>query len=195
LVRAGKVRYLGASTFAAWQIVESLWASKEYNLNRFICEQPPYHLLDRRIERELVPVAQNYGLALIPWSPLAGGFLTGKYRRDQVPPEGSRFEEPDEWAKKHFSEAAFDVIEFLDGMAAQKDCTISQLSLAWCAQQPAITSPIIGPHSLDQLEDNLKAVEIEISDEDRERIDEVIPPGRAVVSYYEADFGPYKYRW
>ena len=81
LVRAGKVRYLGASTYAAWQIMESLWVSKEYGLNRFICEQPPYHLLDRRIERELIPMAQNYGFALIPWSPLAGGFLTGK-----VPP-------------------------------------------------------------------------------------------------------------
>jgi aryl-alcohol dehydrogenase-like predicted oxidoreductase len=195
LVRAGKVRYLGASTFAAWQIVESLWVSKEYGLNRFICEQPPYHLLDRRIERELIPVAQNYGFALIPWSPLAGGFLTGKYRRDQAAPQGSRFETPDAWSKKHFSDATFDVIEFLDDMASAKGCTVSQLSLAWCVQQPGITSPIIGPRSLDQLADNLKALEVEITEEDRQKIDTVVPPGRAVVSYYEADFGPYKYRW
>ena len=80
LIRAGKVRYIGSSTFAAWQVVESLWASKELGLNRFICEQPPYHLLDRSIERELVPMAQTYGTALIPWSPMAGGFLTGKYQ-------------------------------------------------------------------------------------------------------------------
>ena len=195
LVRAGKVRYLGASTFAAWQIVESLWVSKEYGLNRFICEQPPYHLLDRRIERELIPVAQNYGIALIPWSPLAGGFLTGKYRRDQSAPAGSRFEKQDQWSERHFTEAAFDVIDFLDGMASEKECTISQLSLAWCVQQPGITSPIIGPPSLDQLTDNLKALEVEITEEDRQKIDAVVPPGRAVVSYYEADFGPYKYRW
>jgi aryl-alcohol dehydrogenase-like predicted oxidoreductase len=195
LIRAGKIRYLGASTFASWQIVESLWVSKEYGLNRFICEQPPYHLLDRRIERELIPVAQNYGIALIPWSPLAGGFLTGKYRRDQAAPKGSRFETPDDWSKKHFTEAAFDVIDFLDGMAAEKECTISQLSLAWCVQKPGITSPIIGPRSLEQLTDNLKALEVEITVEDHQKIDAVVPPGRAVVSYYEADFGPYKYRW
>ena len=87
------------------------------------------------------------------------------------------------------------MIDFLDGMAVEKECTISQLSLAWCVQQPGITSPIIGPRSLDQLTDNLKALEVEITEKDRQRIDAVIPPGRAVVSYYEADFGPYKYRW
>jgi aryl-alcohol dehydrogenase-like predicted oxidoreductase len=195
LVRSGKVRYLGASTYAAWQIVESLWVSKEYGLNRFICEQPPYHLLDRRIERELIPMAQNYGFALIPWSPLAGGFLTGKYRRDQTPPKGSRFQEPDEWSEKHFTDAAFDVIEFLDGLAQEKDCTLSQLSLAWCVHQPGITSPIIGSRTLDQLSDNLRALDVEITEEDCKRIDEVIKPGRAVVAYYEADFGPYKYHW
>src|SRR5262245_8926061 len=89
LVRSGKVRYLGTSTFAAWQLMEAPWVSKELGLNRVVCEQPPYHLLDRRIERELVPMAQTYGLALIPWSPLAGGFLSGKYRRGEGPPPGS----------------------------------------------------------------------------------------------------------
>ena len=88
LVRSGKVRYLGTSTFAAWQLVEALWVSKELGLHRVVCEQPPYHLLDRRIERELVPMARTYGLALPPWSPLAGGFLTGKYRRGDWPPAG-----------------------------------------------------------------------------------------------------------
>ena len=86
LIHAGKVLY-GTSTFAAWQVVEALWASKELGLNRFVTEQPPYHLLDRRIERELVPVAQTYGLALIPWSPLAGGFLSGKYQRRRHHPK------------------------------------------------------------------------------------------------------------
>jgi aryl-alcohol dehydrogenase-like predicted oxidoreductase len=86
LVRSGKVRYLGTSTFAAWQLVEALWVSKELGLHRVVCEQPPSHLLDRRIERELVPMAQTYGLALLPWSPLAEGFLSGKYRRGVPPP-------------------------------------------------------------------------------------------------------------
>ena len=93
LIRAGKVRYIGSSTFAAWQVVESLWASKELGLNRFICEQPPYHLLDRSIERELVPMAQTYGTALIPWSPMAGGFLTGKYRRGEARPADARYQD------------------------------------------------------------------------------------------------------
>ncbi len=88
LIRAGKVRYIGTSTFAAWQLVESLWVAKELGLNRFICEQPPYNLLDRRIERELLPMAQTYGFAVIPWSPIGGGLLSGKYKRGQEPPEG-----------------------------------------------------------------------------------------------------------
>jgi len=91
LIRAGKVRYIGTSTFGAWQVVESLWASKELGLNRFISEQPPYNILDRRIERELVPMAQTFGIGLIPWSPIAGGLLSGKYRPGEAPPAGSRF--------------------------------------------------------------------------------------------------------
>ena len=85
LVRAGKVRYIGSSTFAAWQLVESLWGAKELGLNRFVCEQPPYNILDRRIERELLPMVQTYGIGIISWSPLAGGMLTGKYKRNEPP--------------------------------------------------------------------------------------------------------------
>ena len=115
LVRSGKVRYIGSSTHAAWQVVESLWVAKELGLNRFISEQPPYHLLDRRIERELVPMALTYGLAIIPWSPLAFGSLSGKYRRGQPRPEGSRLsgeQDTDRW-RGSFSDAAFTVIETL----------------------------------------------------------------------------------
>jgi len=197
LVRAGKVRYIGTSTFGAWQIMESLWVSKEYGLNRFVCEQPPYHLLDRRIERELVPFAQTYGVALIPWSPLAGGFLTGKYQRGKDRPEDTRFS-PDrtgEWADRHFTEQSFDALEMIDTIAQEKGCSVSQLALAWCAQQPAITSPIIGPRTMEQLVDNLGAADVLVTDEDRERIDSAITPGRAVVPYYQADFGPHQHRW
>jgi len=197
LVKAGKVRYTGTSTFAAWQFMESLWVSKEYSLNRFVTEQPPYHLLDRRIERELVPMAQTYGIALIPWSPLAGGFLTGKYQRGASRPEDSRFDPENEsdWAASHFTDAAFDVIELLDHIAKEKNCSISQLSLAWCAQQPGITSPIIGPRTMEQLLDNLGAADIGITESDRERIDAVSLPGRAITPYYQADFGPHKFHW
>lgn len=195
LVRAGKVRYVGTSTFAAWQLVESLWAAKELGLNRFVTEQPPYNLLDRRIERELVPMAITYGFALIPWSPLAGGFLTGKYKRGQDKPPDARHS-AGRFYGDHFTDAAFDVVERLEEVARDKGCTPSQLALAWCMHQPGITSPIAGPRTVEHIEDNLGAVDVAVSDEDRARLDDVAKPGLAVLpNYYNADFGPHKFRW
>ena len=194
LIRAGKVRYIGSSTFAAWQVVESLWASKELGLNRFICEQPPYHLLDRSIERELVPMAQTYGTALIPWSPMAGGFLTGKYRRGEARPTDARYQDENEDTDL-FSDSAFNVLDVVLAIAAEKGCTPSQFALAWCAQQPGITSPIVGVRTMEQLEDNLGAIDVQVTDEERERIDEVAPPGGVITRYYRADFGPHLFRW
>jgi aryl-alcohol dehydrogenase-like predicted oxidoreductase len=195
LVRSGKVRYLGTSTFAAWQLVEALWVSKELGLHRVACEQPPYHLLDRRIERELVPMARTYGLALLPWSPLAGGFLTGKYRRGDRPPPGSRLGQNPEGADPHFIEPAFQVLDVLTVLASEKGRTATQVALAWVAQQPGITSQIIGPRTLAQLEEQLGAMDVTITEDDRARLDAVTPPGRAIVPYYEADFGPHRFRW
>ena len=196
LIRAGKVRYIGTSTYAAWQLVESLWVSKEYNLNRFVCEQPPYHLLDRRIERELIPMAQTYGFGVIPWSPLAGGMLTGKYRRGEEPPEDTR------WAsyannpvqRRRMNDRIFDVLEPLEALAVGHGCTLSQFSLAWCMQQPGVTSPIIGPRTMDQLEDNLKGADIALTSEERAEVDKIVRPGTHVSPYYEGDFGPHPYR-
>ncbi|HEY4688689.1 MAG TPA: aldo/keto reductase [Anaerolineae bacterium] len=202
LIRSGKVRYIGSSTFAAWQLVESLWVAKEYGLNRFISEQPAYNLLDRRIERELVPMAQTYGIAILPWSPTAGGFLTGKYRRGEPIPAESRFGAFwRRFALNHFTDAAFDVLDAITQLSADKGCTPGQLALAWCAAQPGITSPIIGPRTLEQLEDNLGALNVQLSDADRERIDAAAPPGRVTVAYYGYDglawepWGPHRYRW
>ena len=197
LIRAGKVRYVGTSTYAAWQLVEALWAARELGLNRFVTEQPPYHLLDRRIERELIPYARTYGVALIPWSPLAGGFLTGKYSRDESQsPEDSRYGiTPRRMGRNHFTDEAFDVLEAVQAIAKEKKCTPGQVALAWCKDQPGVTSPIIGPRTMGQLEDNLGAVEVSLDENDRERLDAVAPPGRATVPYYEADFGPHRFRW
>jgi len=196
LIASGKVRYVGTSTFGAWQVVESLWVSKELGLNRFVTEQPPYHLLDRRIERELIPMARTYGIGLIPWSPLAGGFLTAKYQRGgDVAPESRFGQRSEEQRQLHFREETFNVVDRVQELANEKNCTPTQLSLAWCAQQPGVTSPIIGPRTLDHLEENLGALDVTITDEDRQRLDEVSPPGRAIVPYYEADFGPHLYRW
>ncbi len=193
LVRQGKVRYIGTSTFAAWQVMESLWASKELGLNRFVTEQPPYHLLDRRIERELLPMCRTYGIGTLPWSPLAGGFLTGKYSRDQKSPDGARLR-PDGGHGDLFSEACFDALDGFRRIADGKGCELSQFSLAWCMHQPGVTSPIIGPRTMEQLEDNLKAFDVEITDADREAIDQLVPPGQMLASYYQADFGPHAYR-
>jgi aryl-alcohol dehydrogenase-like predicted oxidoreductase len=202
LVHAGKVRYIGTSSFSAWQIVESLWVSKEYDLNRFICEQPAYNLLDRRVERELIPMAQTYGIAIIPWSPTAGGFLTGKYRRDMPPPEGSRFDEFWKGAEgRHYSEAAFAILEMVETLSKEKGCSPYQLALAWCAHQPGVTSPIIGPRTQAHLEDALQARTVQLDAEDQQRIDAVALPGRASVPYYGYDgmawvtWGPHKFRW
>jgi aryl-alcohol dehydrogenase-like predicted oxidoreductase len=150
LVRSGKVRYLGASTFAAWQLIESLWVSKEYGLNRFVCEQPPQPAGPPH-ERELLPMA-DLGLATIPWSPLAGGLLTGKYKRGEEPPDDSRFggSELNPVQRRRLNDRIFDVVEGLEPIAQEKGCTLSQLSLAWVMQQPGVTSPIIGPRTMEQ---------------------------------------------
>ncbi len=188
LIRSGKVRYIGTSTFSAWQVVESLWIAKELGLNRYISEQPPYHLLDRRVERELIPMAMSFGLAILPWSPLAGGALTGKYKRNEKKPEDGRLTSSD--MHGCFSDESFDIIESVEKNAKKKNCTPSQLSLAWCMSQKGITSPIIGPRTLDQLKDNLGAVDVELTDDDYNEIDKYSKPGEKSADYYQADFGP-----
>jgi aryl-alcohol dehydrogenase-like predicted oxidoreductase len=197
LVRAGKVRYLGTSGFPGWQMVESLWASKELGLHRFVCEQPAYSLLDRTAEREAIPAAQSFGMGVIPWSPLAGGLLTGKYARG-ADSEG-RWQGGRDLAGRRMADAAFDVIDAIAALAAEKGCSPAQLSLAWCAQQPGVTAPIIGPRTLEQLEDNLGAVEVTLTEADRERLDQIVPPRSVTVTYYDnalgVDFGPRLDRW
>jgi aryl-alcohol dehydrogenase-like predicted oxidoreductase len=198
LIRAGKVRYIGTSTFAAWQLVESLWAAKELGLNRFVCEQPPYNLLDRRIERELLPMAQTFGIGIIPWSPIAGGLLSGKYTRNDPTPADSRYSKIDNPIMERRikeKERIFDVVEQLTPIAERKGCTLAQLALAWCAQQPGVSSAIIGPRTMEQLEDNLGALNVVFTDDDRAQIDAIVPPGGVVAPFYEANFGPSQFRW
>ena len=194
LIRAGKVRYIGTSTFASWQFVESLWVSEKYALNRFICEQMPYNLLDRRVERGLIPMAQTYGVATIPWGPLAGGMLTGKYTRGEEPPPGTRFAEERSQVSLRFHQGIFDVVEALQSLANARGVALSQFALAWLLERPGVTSPIIGPRTMEQLDDNLDAADFALTEEDRRAVDAIIPPGRMVSPYYEANFGPHTYR-
>jgi len=194
-VRQGKLRYIACSNFYAWQLVESLWVAKELGLNRFVCEQPPYNLLDRRIERELLPMARTYGFAVIPWSPIGGGLLTGKYKRGQELPEGARFaDQTNPIYRRRLTERIYDVVEGLEPIAQEKGCTLAQLSLAWVLNQPGVTSPIIGPRTMEQFEDNIGAVNVEITEDDTKRINRIIRRGDSVAPFYEAEFGPHPYR-
>jgi aryl-alcohol dehydrogenase-like predicted oxidoreductase len=198
LIRAGKIRYIGTSMFPAWKIVEALWASKELGLNRFVCEQMAFNLLDRTAEREVLPAARSFGIALIPWAPLCGGLLTGKYTRADQSASG-RWQGGKDNFDRRVTPEAFDVIEGLVTLAGEKRCTPSQLALAWVAAQPGITAPIIGPRTKEQLVDNLGAPAVEITDEDRGRIDAFAPPQHATMRYYDAamaiDFRPNLARW
>ncbi len=197
LVRAGKVNHIGCSTFPAWSVVESLWVSKEYGLNRFVTEQPPYHLLDRAIENEMIPMARSYGLGLLAWSPLAGGLLSGKYL-DAVPDQ-ARIQFGSVWGDRHFEAPVVKVVTELAELALEKSCTLTQLALAWCVSRPGISAAILGARTSDQWDDQIGALTVKLSDEDLRRIDTICPPGKTLVSYYHedayADFRPTEFRW
>lgn len=196
LIRAGKVRYIGTSNFGSWQVVESLWASKELGLNRFVSDQSPYNMADRRIEREHLPMCQTFGLAQIPWSPLAGGGLTGKYVRGGEQPAGTRFgDESRPNMRRRFTEGVLDVVDGIGPVAEAKGCTVSQLALAWVMSRPGVTAPLVGPRTMEQLEDNLGAFDVEITAEDEAVVDDLVAPGEHVAEFYEASFGPNLHRW
>lgn len=196
LIRAGKVRYIGTSNFGSWQVVESLWAAKEFGLNRFVSDQSPYNMADRRIEREMIPMCQTFGLAVIPWSPLAGGGLTGKYSRDERQATGTRFgDETRTNMFRRFSGGVLDIVDGIRPLAEAKRCTVSQLALAWVMSRPGVTAPLVGPRTLEQLEDNLGALDVEITAEDAAVVNGLIAPGEHVAEFYEASFAPNLHRW
>jgi aryl-alcohol dehydrogenase-like predicted oxidoreductase len=188
LVRAGKIRYIGTSSFASWQLLEALWAAKEHHLNRPVVEQSPYSLVDRSVERELLPMTASYGIGFAVWSPLAGGLLTGKYQSGKKP-TGTRFVrgEGDSWDTKHFRDTVDPVIDAIVDMAKDKGCTPAQLSLAWLLTQATVSTVVLGARTADQLAEQLPALDVKLDDDDLARIDAVIPPGRAVVPYYLDD--------
>ena len=184
LIRAGKVRYIGGSLIPGWRIMEALWVSKELGLNRLVCEQPTYNMLDRTIERELLPTAQSYGVAIIPFGPLCGGLLSGKYSREDDTADG-RWQGGKDFRNRTVSDHTWDVLDALRPMAQEKGCSMSQLALAWMMAQPGVTAPIIGPRKLEQLEDNLGAIDVAWTDEDNARFDNLVPPASYSVRYYD----------
>jgi|SRR5829696_3888454 len=179
LVRAGKIRYAGSSTFPASQIVEAQWVARERGLTRFVCEQPPYSLLVRGIENDVLPTCRRHGMGVIPWSPLAGGWLSGRWRKGAEPPASTRAERiparfdlsrPDNQRKL----AAADALAVL---AEEAGMTLVELALAWVINHPAVTAAIIGPRTMEHLESQLPALDVRLDDGLLDRIDEIVPPG------------------
>jgi aryl-alcohol dehydrogenase-like predicted oxidoreductase len=157
-------------------------------------------MLDRRIEREMVPMAQTYGVALNVWAPIAGGLLSGLYKRGEAPPPGSRYADPrigQNYAHR-YNEGVFAANDVLGPMADEKEKSVAQVALAWVINQPGITTAITGPEKHSDIKDSLGALSVKITDEDRARIDAASPPGRMSSPFYEADanqFRPHLHRW
>ncbi len=171
LVTAGKILYVGCSNYAAWRILESLWTSRSQHLVGFATMQLQYSLLVRDIEREHVPLAVEKGLGILPWSPLAGGFLTGKFRKDAPPPEGTRLDKYRQRLEGLDTERNWKILAALDAVAAETGATVGQVSLAWLLHKPAVTSVIFGARSVEQLTENLPAAELVLSTEQMARLD------------------------
>ncbi len=158
LVHAGKVRYIGCSNFAAWQLCEALWISKVNNLQSFVTEQPQYNLIDRHIEQDLVSCCQAYGIGVIPYYPLAAGFLTGKYRRGEAPPAGTRFDSEPSYTQT-LSDANFDKLDKLQTFASQRGHSVTELAIAWLLSHPWVSTVIPGATKIEQVSANVAAAE------------------------------------
>ena len=170
LIRQGKVRYIGCSNYPAWRLVQALWAADTADLPRYDSLQPHYNLVHRQeFEQDLAEVCQTYHLGVIPYSPLAGGFLTGKYHRDRDLPKSVRAGGIQE---RYYKEKNFDLLDRMKLIGLEKgDASISQIALAWLLANPVITSPIIGPRTIDQLQDNLGAAGLQLNDEEINLLD------------------------
>jgi aryl-alcohol dehydrogenase-like predicted oxidoreductase len=180
LIRAGKVRYIGSSTFPAHAIVEAQWVAERRGRERFVTEQPPYSLLARGIEADVLPVCQQHGMGVLSWSPLAGGWLSGRYRKGHEPPESTRRDRV--WGRYDLSRPEnvrkLDVTEELTLLAEEAGLPLIHLAIAFVLRHPAITSAIIGPRTMEQLESQLGATEVVLDDALLDRIDQLVPPGR-----------------
>jgi aryl-alcohol dehydrogenase-like predicted oxidoreductase len=180
LVSAGKVRYIGSSTFPAYQVVQARWVAERRCHQRFVCEQPPYSMLIRRVEADVLPVCQEYGMGVIPWSPLAGGWLSGRYRKGGDSPGESRRAQmlPQRYDMSiPGNQAKLAAAERLGELADQEGMSLIEMALAFVTAHPAVSAAIIGPRTIEQLESQLPALELTLGAEVLDRIDEIVPPG------------------
>src|SRR3954454_8230073 len=188
LVRQGKVRYIGSSTFLPSQIVEAQWVAEKRGRERFITEQPPYSLLVRGVEADVLPTCRRYGMGVIPWSPLAGGWLSGKWRKGKEAPGSTR---ADRIPRRYDlslpeNQRKLDVVEQLAVLAEEAGMSLIHMAIAFAMRHPAVTAPIIGPRTMEQLESQIGAADVELSDELLDKIDQIVPPG---VNLNAADAG------
>jgi aryl-alcohol dehydrogenase-like predicted oxidoreductase len=184
LVRQGKVRYVGCSTHPAWQVMEALAVSERYGFVRYVSEQPPYNLLDRRIENELVPLCLAHGLAILPWSPLAQGVLAGRYTDTVAPPADSRFVNRGGIYAERITPQGIAVGAQFVALAQAHGIPPAQLALLWVKDQPGITAPLFGPRTAEQLQHVLPVLEQTLSAELRAACDALVPSGSAVVNFH-----------
>ena len=173
LVRAGKARYIGCSNFAAWQLCEALWTSKVNNLQSFVTVQPRYNLLERQIETELVPCCQAYNIGVIPWGPLVGGFLTGKYRKGQETPTGARLSQPYPLYDNIFTEANWNKLTKLEAFATEHGHTVGELAITWLLAKPWISTVIAGARKIEQVSANVTAAEWKLTAEEVAEVDAI----------------------
>jgi aryl-alcohol dehydrogenase-like predicted oxidoreductase len=182
LVHQGKVRYIGSSTFPASQIVEAQWVAERRGRERFVCEQPPYSLLVRAVEADVLPTCKRHGMGVIPWSPLAGGWLTGRWRKGQDAPQSARADRlPQRYdLSRPENQRKLDAVEQLAQLAEELGISLIHLAIAFVIRHPAVTAAIIGPRTMEQLESQLGALDVELTDEVLDRIDEIVPPGTTI---------------
>jgi aryl-alcohol dehydrogenase-like predicted oxidoreductase len=179
------VRYIGCSTHPAWQIMEALMVSELKGYARYVVESSPYNLLDRRVENERIPLCQKYGLATVPWSPVAMGMLAGRYPLDRPFPKGSRAAaNPVGIYARRINRRGLEVSALVPEIAARYGLTPGQLALLWVKDQPGVTAPIVGPRTLDQLDEMLAIAELRADDELRAAFDDLVPPGMAVSNFH-----------
>jgi len=184
LVTQGKVRYIGCSTHPAWAVVEAILISEMKGYVRFVSEQPPYNLLDRRIENELIPVCEKYGVGIVTWAPMAMGVLAGRYTEADKFPEGSRAALRGGFYADRVTKRGIEVgVEFTK-LAKKVNLTPAQLAILWCKDQPGITAPLIGPRTPAQLEPLLPILDMHLDDETRRACDELVPPGSVVANFH-----------
>ena len=187
LVRSGKVRYVGCSTHPAWMVMEALSVSERCRFVRYVSEQPPYNLLDRRIENELIPLAQRHNLAILPWAPLAQGLLAGRYQSlDTLPPDSRPLCVPglDNIYANRITRRGIEMGLRFSGVARAFGRTPGQLALLWCKDQPAVTSPVFGPRTMEQAAELLPVLEMTLTPEEQSACDALVPPGGVVVNFH-----------